>query len=455
MTHDNTLDTDINVGRKFISYDGNHLITARLDGSIFIQFNDGTRYGCGYFHDPYKNSLEDVRPTSIGFKTIAVKKDTLILTKNTGHLYLGKFNLYDIKNIEKIDDTFNIGNPTITWICKENPYKTEIETYRNIGFIDNDNIMIVSEVHNSDAKIYIFNQKTDTWIVINDMSDTDIFNWVDNPMMYFLFYGNTPTGLLDSTPSIESNTLDILGSTPSIESHTLDILGSKLDLERNTPTVLLASAKSDKNLIIITIDNNQIQKKTFNFPDITNLACSRQTKKLSKFNNTTKTLDVMLYKDFFENNIIWESHTITFIDDKEIYTDHNMTNNAYILTTNKNIYVKLFTSDDWKTINFTSKDTYIINNSDDTFYDSSSTFWNNILVDNNSIVITSLCGETYYMKILENETGFETGFKFSQSQLPMIFGNDELFNIIFQNLYFTDRINKKYKIKYFSGNKKN
>jgi hypothetical protein len=403
MSKNNDFNTDIAVGYLFTSYDGQNLLISRVDGSLFLQFNDGSRCGISYIVDPYTKSLEDVDRTQIQFKNVAIKKNKIILTKNNDHLYIGKFNMHDITNIEKVDDTFIKGNASVEWECKENPYKSDTETYKRIIFIDENNIFAASqlidktdETNKIDIKIYTFNIQTDTWNVINDMKDTDTFNWIDNPMMFFLFN--------DDNTSFSGN------------------------------------------LITIAIENEQIQKKTMNV-DFTNLACSRQTKKFSKFDDITKTLNVMSYKDLFENNIIWENHPITFLDEMEFYTNHNMTNDAYILTTNKNIYVKLIGTDDWKIINFTSTDTYIINNIDDTFYDTTSTFWNNIFVENNSIVITSLCGNTYYMKIKED------GFNFTQTQLPMIFGTDKIFNIIFQNAIFIDKFDKKFRIEYFSDKK--
>ena len=400
MSQNNDFYTDINLGRTFISYDGKNLLITRIDGLLFIEFNDGTRYGVGYLNDPLKYDDK----TSIGIKTVAINKNTIILTKSYEHLYIGKFDMYDITNIEKVDDTFSKGNPFLVWQCKKNPYKIDTEIYTTIGFIDENNIFVLSKIidtttvkiYTTTVKIYIFNIQTDTWNIINDMEDTTTFNWIDNRMMFFLHIDKT---------------------------------------------------KSLINLITIAINNDQIQKKTINVPDMTTLACSRQTKKLSIFDDTAKTLNVMLYKDLFENNIIWEKHPITFLDKKEFYTDHNMTNDAYILTTNKNIYVKLIGIDDWKIINFTSTDTYIINNIDDTFYDTTSTFWNNILVEDNSIIITSLCGNTYYMKIKDDE------FNLTRSQLPMICYNDEMFNHIVQNAIFINPFDKEYRIEYFSDKK--
>jgi hypothetical protein len=404
MSTNNDFNTDTAIGRLFTSYDGQNLLISRVDGSLFLEFNDGSRYGIAYFEDQFNKSLEEVDRPQIKFKSVAIQKNKIILTQNNDHLYIGKFDMYNLTNIEKVDDTFSKGNPSLEWECKENPYKTDIETYKNIGFIDENNIFVVSELIDKtdkldklDIKIYIYNIQTDTWNVINDMKDTDTFNWIDNPMGFFL---------------IHSDNTSLSG-----------------------------------NLITIAIENEHIQKKTINIKDFTNFACSRQTKKFSKFDDITKTLNIMSYKDLFENNIIWEKHPITFLDEMEFYTNHNMTNDAYILTTNKNIYVKLIGTDDWKIINFTSTDTYIINNIDDTFYDTTSIFWNNIFVENNSIVITSLCGNTYHMKIKED------GFKFTQAQLPMIFGTDEIFNIIFQNAIFMNKFDKKFRIEYFSDKK--
>ena len=39
---------------QLCSFDGSHIVSTRLDGSLFMQFNDGKRYGMAYFSDPYK-----------------------------------------------------------------------------------------------------------------------------------------------------------------------------------------------------------------------------------------------------------------------------------------------------------------------------------------------------------------------------------------------------------------
>ena len=255
MSQNNDFYTDINLGRTFISYDGKNLLITRIDGLLFIEFNDGTRYGVGYLNDPLKYDDK----TSIGIKTVAINKNTIILTKSYEHLYIGKFDMYDITNIEKVDDTFSKGNPFLVWQCKKNPYKIDTEIYTTIGFIDENNIVVLSKIidtttvkiYTTTVKIYIFNIQTDTWNIINDMEDTTTFNWIDNRMMFFLH--------IDKTNSLI-------------------------------------------NLITIAINNDQIQKKTINVPDMTTLACSRQTKKLSIFDDTAKTLNVMLYKDLSDNN---------------------------------------------------------------------------------------------------------------------------------------------------------
>lgn len=109
---------DICVTSNFCSFDENHIVTTCLDGSLFMQFNNGQRYGIGYLGDPYKNNLEDMSPTAMGFKRVSVNRNHIVMAKGYDHIHLGEFNLNNIDNITKVDDIHSIGNSEINWDCK-------------------------------------------------------------------------------------------------------------------------------------------------------------------------------------------------------------------------------------------------------------------------------------------------------------------------------------------------
>ena len=374
--------------KMFTSYDGNNIVVTLADGSLYIRFHNGNRYGIGYLNDPYKNSMHDKRESSMGFKYVAVNKNNIALAKSTDHLYIATFDMINLKNIEQVDDNLKKGNPSINWECKVNPYKKDNEMYKTIIFIDDNNISLISEYETEsnlyDYNIYIYNLKTDCWKKMNDIEDTDTFNFIGNPMLFFL-----------------------------------------------------DNRELTNNFTAFCIDNDKIGKKTLTLEDITNIACSRQTKMLSKFNSTTNVLQILPYQNLFVGNIEWEEHLIKFSDDKEFYTTHNISENAYIVATNKNVYIKLIGTDEWIKAIFDSKDVYTIY-VDDEEYDKSNIIWSNILVHEDKVVLVSLVGNTYYLKYTEDFV------MIINTQLPPIYCNDKIFNIMFDKIKFYN----KYKILY-------
>lgn len=58
--------------KMFTSYDGNNIVVTLADGSLYIRFHNGNRYGIGYFADPYKNSMDDKRESSMGFTPLKI-----------------------------------------------------------------------------------------------------------------------------------------------------------------------------------------------------------------------------------------------------------------------------------------------------------------------------------------------------------------------------------------------
>lgn len=391
---------NIDINSRFASFDGNHIIATRIDGSLFIKFNDGKRYGMGYFADPYKNSQDDVRPSSMGFKSVAVEGNTIILVKDSDDMYVGNFDLYSIKNIKKVDDTFSLGNPSIDWKCAVNPYKKPEDYYVSIGFVNKDYVYAIAANRTQSVQQnvnYIYNIKTNEWI--NTFVDSED-NWVDK---YKVF-------VLDSLTDVN-------------------------------------------NVTIIFVDNidgvDIIKQKIISIKDIKNIGCSRDAKVFSKFDNKANSLQVLSFQQIYENNFDYKSYPIVFEDEKEFYTNHNITTNAFILTTNKNIYVKQFEDDidtKWRRILCKGIDTYIINDENDEFIDTTSTFWNSIKVSGSSCIITTLIGEIFILSEISKES-----FKFTKTLLPAFFGKSDMFNIIFEKSVFVDRFKNKYKIQYFNA----
>lgn len=376
---------------SFVSYDGISLVICRIDGSLCFTFRNKSRFGLGYFNDPYKNSINDNRESSMGLKYIAVNKNNILLSKDYDHIYISTFNFDKLKNIEQVDNNFKKGNPSIEWECKINPLKLENERYCGIGFLNDENIFAIATTKLDTINIYICNLKTNEWININEINDTETFNFIDNNMLFFLIF-----------------------------------------------------SKTTDNLITICYNNDKLEKKTFTLNDIKNIACSRQTKMLSKFNQDTKILYLLPYEKLFVGNLEWEMHPIKFIDDKEFYITHNITDNAYIIASNKNIYIKLIGLDEWYKAIFESKDVYKIF-IEDTLYDTTNVIWSKILVHEDKVVLVSLNGCTYYLKYTEN------GAILKKSLLPQIYGNDKIFNTIFASAKFND----KYTITYNEYNEDN
>jgi hypothetical protein len=208
------------------------------------------------------------------------------------------------------------------------------------------------------------------------------------------------------------------------------------------------------NLLIIFLNDGKIKKKLITITDIKNIGVLRSAKLFSKFDNVNKKLNVIGYQQIFDNNFDYTSYPIKFIDEKEFYTSHNITEKAFIITTNKNIYVKFFEDDkemNWRIVQLEnpSSDTYIINNEHDEFIDTCPIFWNGIIVKHNTCLITTLVGDTYILYYNKKKD-----IKITKTQLPKIFGNDKLFNITFTKSNFIDKFDNKYKIQY-DENKEN
>lgn len=395
----NNMSVDISASTAFCSFDGNHIVSTRLDGSLFIQFNDDKRHGVGYFSDPYKKNPKDISSEAIGFKSVAVNKNHIILTKGYDDMYLGTFELY--KDIdEKVDEPVSLNDPELNWVCKINPFKKQNEIYIRIIFLNDEYVFFITGIDNTEFKDYLFNIKTNEWIDITAIKESDD-NWVNCEKMFYI------------NCSIDTN-----------------------------------------NVLIIFLNDGQIKKKFITIKDVKNLGVSRGTKLFSKFDNVNNKLNVIGYQQIYDNNFDYTNYPIKFIDEKEFYTSHNITEKAFIVTTNKNIYVKFFEDDkemDWHNVELenSSSDTYIINNEADEFIDSTSIFWNGIIVKDNTCILTTLSGDTYILyNIIKNN------IQITKSQLPKIFSNDELFNFTFGKYSFIDRFNNKYKIQYFKSKNK-
>lgn len=387
---------DICVTSSFCSFDGNNIVSTRLDGSLFIQFNNGHRYGVGYFGDPYKNNPEDVSDNAMGFKRVAVNKNYIVMIKDYDNMHLGKFDLYKMDNVTKVDDIHSIGNPEVIWDCKINPFKKEKEYYQTPLFLNDDNIFFLS-VFESNLNQYIFNIKTNEWIDIKLIQESDD-NWIESEKVF----------VMDRSKDVD-------------------------------------------NILIIFLNDNIIKKKYISVPDIKNMGVSRSGKMFSKFDKPSKTLQLISYQQIYDSDFQYKSYHIKFIDDKEFYTAHNiLSNNTLILTTNKNIYVKFVDNEDtdWICVQMeTPKDTYIINNENDDFVDTIPIFWNGIIVKDNTCVITTLAGDTYILYNIKKDNT-----KITKTQLPKIFCSEKCFNITFGKEIFEDRFKNKYKIQYFENN---
>ena len=363
----------------FASYDGNNIVVTRIDGSLYITFRNGHRFGVGYLYDPYKNSMEDHRKSSMGFKYVAVNKNNIILSKDYDDLYLATFDMFDIKNVTQFDETYKQGNPKINWERKINPLKMEDERYVGIGFFNDEYIHTITQTKSNTIVEYLYNLKTNVWINLHEINDTETFNFVGNPVLFFLDY-----------------------------------------------------SKTDNNLTTFCPNSGKIEKKTMSIKDITNIACSRQTRMLSKFSENANLLHILPYEKLFVNDLEWEIHPIEFTDEKEFYITHNISENAYIVATNKNIYIKLIGTDDWIKAIFDSKDTYNIFVGD-ILYDTTNIIWSKILIHEDKVVLVSLFGYTYYLKYTDN------GAIIIKTQLPAIYASDEIFNKIFALAKFNDK----------------
>lgn len=377
----------LNCMSKFISYDGTNIIMIRQpDSALLFRFYDGNQYGIGFFDDPYKSSLEDVSKTALGYKLISVNKNNIILVKGKDHLYLADYDMYNVKNVQSTEgDKYKMGNPTINWNKKLNPYKSDDEIYMQINFINDNFISAISSNSSSHVNNYILNLKTNEWINVKDIRELDKttkVNYMDSRMMFYL------------------------------------------DCE-----------KSEDNFTVVIINGDIIEKTVFTIKNMTNLACSRQAKMLSNFDKDKKELNVLSFEKFFNNNLDWEVHKIEFLDDKEFYITHNISTNAFIVATSKNIYVKLIGIDEWYPVLVDSSDTYIINDLEGNLYDTSSSIWTGIHVNNDKVVCSDLIGNTYFMKYTEN------GIVLKNTELNKMFEH-EIFNQLFENAIFDD----KYKI---------
>ena len=374
----------------FISYDGTNIVMIRQpDSALLFRFYDGCRTAIGFFNDPYKNSLKDVSKTALGFKLISVNKNNIILVKDKDNLYIADYDIYNVKNLQQIGDKFKIGNPTINWNKKVNPYKSDDENYQIIKFINDNFITAISSVNK-----YILNLKTNEWINVKDIIElynTTTINYIDNHRI--IFY---------------------------------------LDYK-----------KSEDNLTAVIINEDIIGKKVFTIKNMSNLASSRQAKMLSIFDKDKKELNILSYEKLFNNNLDWEIHQIEFLDKKEFYITHNISTNAFIVATSKNIYVKLIGIDEWYSVlldtsdSSDSSETYIINDLEGNLYDTSSSIWTGIHVYDDKVVCSDLIGNTYFIKFTEN------GIVLKNTELNKMFEHDS-FNQLFKNVIFDD----KYKITY-------
>lgn len=144
---------------SFCSFDGNNIVSTRLDDSLFMQFNYGHRYGVGYFGDPYKNNPEDVSDNAMGFKRVAVNKNHIVMIKDYDNMHLGEFVLNKMDNIEKLDDIHSIGNPQVIWDCKINPFKKEKEYYKTPLFLNDDNIFFCQFLNQILINIYLISKQ--------------------------------------------------------------------------------------------------------------------------------------------------------------------------------------------------------------------------------------------------------------------------------------------------------
>jgi hypothetical protein len=382
---------------QLCSFDGSHIVSTRLDGSLFMQFNDGKRYGMAYFSDPYKKNMEDISKNAIGIKLVVVNKNHIVMVKNYDNMYLGIFDLYKMNNVTKVDDIQSIGHPELNWECKINPFKKQNEMYLCIIFLNDDYILFLSQCDETEFNEYIYNIKTDKWININLIEQSND-NWIEQEKVF-----------------------------------------------------IVDRSKNENNFHIIFLHENIIKKKYINVPDIKNIGVSSPGKMLSKFDNITNTLSVISYQKIYDLNLDYTSYPIKFMDDKEFYTDHNITEKAFIVTTNKNIYIKFIEDDlnaDWVIVDTESfpKDTYIINDEKDEFIDTCSIFWNGIIVNKYTCVLTTLAGDTYILYNIKKDK-----FKITKSQLPQIFCGEEYFNITFGKEIFGDKFDNKYKIQYFQN----
>ena len=376
---------------KFISYNGTNIVMIRQpDSALLFRFYDGNRYGIGFFCDPYKNSLEDVSKTALGYKLISVNKNNIILVKGKDHLYLADYDMYNVKNVQSTEsENYKMGNPTINWNKKVNPYKSDDEEYLQINFINDNFISAISSNSSSHVNNYILNLKTNEWLNVKDIRELDKttkVNYMDSRMMFYLNCEN-----------------------------------------------------SEDNFTVVIINGDIIEKTVFTIKNMTNLACSRQAKMLSNFDKAKKELNVLSFEKFFNNNLDWETHKIEFLDEKEFYITHNISTNAFIVATSKNIYVKLIGIDEWYPVLVDSSDTYIINDSEGNLYDASSSIWTGIHVYDDKVVCNDLIGNTYFMKYTEN------GIVLKNTELNKMFEHDS-FNQLFKNALFDD----KYKITYIN-----
>jgi hypothetical protein len=402
---------------NFISYDGNNLLISRpVDGALFVDFDNDVYRGVAFIADPYKDSIDDNKENSSGYKNIAIKNNTIILAKGHDDLYIGELDLTKIDKPVNDDNKLIKGLSIVDWSQINNPHKQKDERYIQIGFVNSNHIYALSIINsesesksdgenesdnknNIKRKYYHYNILTNEWYDLDCVNETEELN-IDNECLY-----------------------------------------------------ILDPEKKENNLRISTFDESQnIQSKIYNLNS--KYSSVSPCKKICYFYDST--LFVIAVKDFIETNNDDElrklhtiQHKIKFIDDKEIFTDCNITCNSYIVLTNKNIYVKLFSdsSNEWRTLSFTSTDLYLIHKNDPTTdsinnNDISSVFWNRLYVSkNNVIVISSLDGHTYFMKINES------GYNFNISKLPPIYcKKHNIFSKLCDMYMFFDIFNNIYKI---------
>jgi hypothetical protein len=300
-----------------------------------------------------------------------------------------------------------LGHPKVNWECKINPFKKQNEQYVCNLFLNDDYIFFASRFED-DKTIgnYLFDIRKDEWIDINliefnDSNDSND-NWVDKEKVFVLNF------------SVDVN-----------------------------------------NVLVIFLCDDIIKKKYITIPNVKNIGVSRAGKMFSKFDNITKSLDVISYQKLFDNDLTFISYPIKFKDDTEFYTAHNITEKAYVITSNKNIYVKFFEDaaevpfdEEWDCIELKSppSDTYIINDVSDNFIDTCSILWNGIIVSKNTCLLTTLAGDTYIMYNIKKDN-----IKITKSQLPNIFINEECFNYAIGKSIFYDKFGKGYKIQYFES----